>query len=65
MNRGFSAPQAGASNPATGMIERVTVVTRQLSDGHLGYLVFVTPEKDADTYRNVLRAMVGSMQIGH
>jgi hypothetical protein len=43
----------------------VTVVTRRLSDGHLGYLVFVTPERDADTYRNVLRSMVSSMQIGH
>jgi len=50
-------------NPTTGINERVTVVTRQLSDVHLGYLVFVTPEKDADTYRNVLHTMVSSMQI--
>ena len=51
------------TNPATGINERVTVVTRQLSDVHLGYLLFVTPEKDADTYRNVLHTMVSSMQI--
>jgi hypothetical protein len=52
------------TNPATGISERVTVVTRQLSEVHLGYLLFVTPEKDADTYRNVLHTMVSSMQIG-
>ena len=51
------------TNLETGITERVTVVTRQLSDQHLGYLLFVTPEKDADTYRNVLKTMVGSMQI--
>ena len=50
-------------NPATGINERVTVVTRKLSDADLGYLLFVTPEKDADTYRNVLLAMVRSMDI--
>jgi Zn-dependent protease with chaperone function len=50
-------------NPATGINERVTVVTRQLSETDLGYLVFVTPEKDADTYGSVLRTMVSSMQI--
>lgn len=59
------AATLGGPNPATGMNERVTVVTRKLSDGDLGYLVFVTPEKDADTYRNALQAMVTSMQISH
>jgi hypothetical protein len=33
--------------------------------GAAGHLVFVTPEKDADTYRNALQAMVTSMQISH
>ncbi|HUJ12606.1 MAG TPA: M48 family metallopeptidase [Thermoanaerobaculia bacterium] len=51
------------TNPKTGFDERVTVVTRELSDTNLGFLVFVTPEKDADTYANVLRTMTGSVQI--
>ena len=59
------AATLGGPNPATGMNERVTVVTRKLSDGDLGYLVFVTPERDADTYRSALQAMVTSMQISH
>ena len=43
--------------------ERVTLVTRQLADEHLLYMLFITPERDAGNYRNVLNAMVSSMQI--
>ena len=50
-------------DPQTGIDERVTVVTRQLSDEHLLYLLFITPERDAANYRSVLNAMVSSMQI--
>ena len=50
-------------DPQTGIDERVTVVTRQLADEHLLYLLFITPERDAGNYRNVLNAMVNSMQI--
>ena len=50
-------------NPNTGINERVTVVTRQLADDHLVYLLFVTPEKDAAKYSDVLNSMVSSMQI--
>jgi hypothetical protein len=50
-------------NPNTGINERVTVVTRQLADDHLVYLLFVTPEKDASRYNDVLNSMVSSMQI--
>ena len=50
-------------DPQTGIDERVTVVTRQLSDEHLVYLLFITPERDAANYRPVLDAMVSSMQI--
>jgi hypothetical protein len=50
-------------DPQTGIDERVTLVTRQLADEHLLYLLFVTPERDAANYRGVLEAMVGSMQI--
>jgi Zn-dependent protease with chaperone function len=54
-------------NPNTGINERVTVVTRQLADDHLVYLLFITPEADASRYAPVLNAMVSSMQIdeGH
>ena len=51
------------TDPVTGVDERVTVVTRQLSDEHLLYLLFVTPERDAANYNGVLNAMVNSLQI--
>jgi Zn-dependent protease with chaperone function len=50
-------------NPATNINERVTVVSRQLSDGHLVYMLFVTPEQEASNYSGVLQAMVNSIQI--
>lgn len=51
------------TDPVTGLDERVTVVTRQLSDEHLLYLLFITPERDASRYSSVLNAMVNSLQI--
>lgn len=51
------------TDPNTRLVERVTVVTRQLADDHLVYLVFVTPERDAKAYAPVLEAMVNSMQV--
>ena len=51
------------TDPATGINERVTVVTRQLSDEHLLYLLFITPDREANNYRNVLNAMISSLQI--
>lgn len=50
-------------DPVTGVDERVTVVTRQLADDHLIYLLFITPERDASNYSQVLNKMVGSIQI--
>ena len=50
-------------NPNTNIDERVTVVTRALPDGHLMYLVFVTPEADARNYASVLNQMVQSVQV--
>jgi len=50
-------------NPNTGVTERVTVVTRQLADDHLVYMLFVTPDRDASSYRNVLNAMVNSIEV--
>jgi len=51
------------NNPQTGVVERVTVVTRPLSDGHLLYLLFVTPDSQAANYQSVLNTMVNSMQV--
>ena len=57
------AVQLAGTDPATGVRERVTLATRQLSDEHLIYLLFVTPENDAGRYNNVLNEMVGSLKI--
>jgi hypothetical protein len=51
------------TDPNTGIDERVTVVTRQLSDEHLLYMLFITPERDAANYNALLNAMVSSLQI--
>lgn len=58
----LAAALTGA-NPQTGVNERVTVVTRPLSDGHLLYLLFVTPSSQASSFQNVLSTMVNSMQV--
>ncbi len=51
------------TNPNTGINERVTVVTRQLADEHLVYMLFVTPEREASQYRGVLNSMVNSIEV--
>jgi hypothetical protein len=51
------------TNPNTGINERVTVVTRQLSDEHLLYMLFIVPDREASNYSKVLNSMVGSLQI--
>jgi Zn-dependent protease with chaperone function len=50
-------------NQNTGINERVTLVTRQLPDQHLIYMVFVTPEREASNYASVLNSVVRSIQI--
>jgi predicted Zn-dependent protease len=52
-------------DPSTNLDERITVVTRQLSDEHLVYMLFITPERDASRYSNVLNAMAGSLQVSN
>jgi Zn-dependent protease with chaperone function len=52
-------------DPNTGLDERITVVTRQLSDEHLIYILFITPERDAARYANVLNTMVSSLQVSN
>ena len=51
------------TDPNTGLTERVNVITRQLEDGHLLYMLFITPEQDASRYGPVLQAMVNSLQV--
>ena len=53
----------GGTDPNTGLQERVTVVTRQLADQDLVYMLFITPERDASRYQPVLEAMVNSLRI--
>lgn len=50
-------------NPQTKASERVTLVTHQLGDEDLIYLLFVTPEKDARNYSATLASMVNSIQF--
>jgi Zn-dependent protease with chaperone function len=50
-------------NPNTRINERVTVVTRALPDGHLIYLLFVTPEQEASRYSSVLSNIVASIDV--
>lgn len=50
-------------NPNTNLDERVTVVTRALGDGHLIYMVFVTPESEARNYNGVLNQIVQSVNV--
>lgn len=50
-------------NPRTKIKERLTVVTHQLDDENLIYLLFATPEIDAKSYAATLNAMVNSIQI--
>jgi hypothetical protein len=52
-------------DPNTNLDERITVVTRQLSDEHLVYMLFITPERDASRYSSVLNTMVSSLQVSN
>ena len=59
---GIAATLRG-TNPNTRISERVTLVTRALSDGHLMYMVFVTPEEEARNYNGVLNRIVQSVDV--
>ena len=52
-------------DPNTGLEERITVITRQLSDEHLVYLLFITPERETNRYAGILNAMVRSLQVSN
>lgn len=51
------------TSPSTGQRERVVVVTRQLDDGHLVYLLFVTGGRDEAANDGVLEDMVRTMHV--
>jgi predicted Zn-dependent protease len=57
------ATSLSGTNPNTRIPERLTVVTRQLQDDHLVYMLFVTPERDTRNYAPLLQAMVNSLQV--
>lgn len=59
---GLAAGLSG-TNPNTRLAERVTLVTRALPDGHLIYMVFVTPEAEVRNYSSVLNRIVGSVNV--
>lgn len=59
---GLAASLRG-KNPNTRLDERVTLVTRALPDGHLIYMVFVTPEAEVRNYSGVLNKIVQSVNV--
>ena len=50
-------------NEATGQPEIVTVVTTQLQNGELFYMIAVAPENDAARYQGAFRNILRSLQI--
>lgn len=50
-------------NEATGQSEVVTVVTTQLRDGRLFYMIAVAPQSDAGSFQNAFRNVMRSVQI--
>jgi Zn-dependent protease with chaperone function len=53
----------GNINEATGQAEVVTVITTQLRDGQLFYMIAVSPENEAGTYQNAFRNILRSVQL--
>lgn len=50
-------------NEATGQAESVTVVTTQLRDGRLLFMIAVAPENEAGNFQNAFRTIMRSVQI--
>jgi hypothetical protein len=50
-------------NEATGQAEVVTVITTQLRNGQLFYMIAVTPENDSSTFQNAFRNVLRSVQL--
>ncbi len=58
----YSAVLRGV-NPRTRLKERVTLVSHQLADDHLIYLLFVTPERDAKRHAATFTSMMNSIEF--
>ena len=59
----LSEQLAGRSN-ATGRDERVTVVTRELADGHIVYMLLIAPGDEYAALEPTFNHMVRSLRIG-
>ena len=60
--RGRSVELSGRS-PLTGVEERVTVLTRELGDGHVLYALLIAPGSDYSELRPTFERMVDSLRI--
>jgi Zn-dependent protease with chaperone function len=59
---GYSTTLSGTS-PVTGEEERVTVVTRQLADGHVLYTLLIAPGRDYNSVSTAFNRMVQSLRV--
>jgi hypothetical protein len=59
---GMSTTLSGTS-PVTGVEERVTVVTRQMGDGHVLYTLLIAPGPDYATVSTAFNHMVQSLRV--
>ena len=53
----------GNVNEATGRAEVVNVVTTQLRNGELFYVIAVSPESDYNYYQNTFQNILRSLQL--
>lgn len=53
----------GGRSPVTGVDERVTVLTRELPDGHVLYMLFVAPAQDYSALSRTFQSMVSSLRV--
>jgi hypothetical protein len=60
--RAVSLVLSGRS-PVTGSQERVTVVTRELSDDHVLYALLIAPEDDYSQLSRAFERMLGSLRV--
>jgi hypothetical protein len=51
------------ANEATGQAESITLITTQLRNGQLFYMIAVTPENDSASYQAAFRNVLRSLQI--
>ena len=57
------AVQLAGRSPVTGESERLTVLTRPLSDGHVLYALLVTPASGASRFAQAFDRMVDSLRV--